>query len=127
MYKKEKSDAEWEQINFKNSLGPQIGGLLHDAVALAVAFKGKFKYPSDKTTTEDEIKYWLNTLYEIAENKKRNIAMSQLESTEDQLKVKKQIEYEETSKLDDINLGYQQEKAEAEYQKNPEFRGKHVD
>ena len=63
-----KTDAEWNQIRFQNSLGPQIGGLIHDAVALTIAYKD---VPG--VTPQVAVKRWLDTLYEIAEQKKAEL------------------------------------------------------
>jgi len=59
-----KTDAEWDSINFKNSLGPQIGGLIKQAVDLAIA---------EKKISVPVIKYWIDELYEIAEAKKKEL------------------------------------------------------
>ena len=80
-YKTQKTDQEWEKIRAQNSLGPQIGGLIHDAVALQVAFLNKItdsewnvdNVDEIRKMTKDNIEYWLDTLYEIAENKKAEI------------------------------------------------------
>jgi len=50
----------WE----KKDLGAQIGGLIHDAVALTVA---------EKKLKPERIKFWLNTLYNISESKKTEL------------------------------------------------------
>jgi len=63
-YKTQKSDQEWEKIRFQNSLGPQIGGLLHDSCALAIA---------TKKVDPASIKHYLDVLYIIAEQKKTEI------------------------------------------------------
>ena len=75
-----KTDEEWNQIRFQNSLGPQIGGLIHDAVALTIAIINKASLEgltkdTDKKVEEinNLIKGWLDTLYEIAENKKAEL------------------------------------------------------
>jgi len=63
-YKTEKTSQEWEKIRFQNSLGPQIGGLIHDAVAIGI-------YAKD--VSDGNLKAILDMLYEIAENKKAEI------------------------------------------------------
>lgn len=77
VYKKEpvKTDAEWEVINFRNSLGPQIGGLIHDAVAISTQLYTRDAFNRDGF--KDDIQYWLDTLYEIAEQKKSQILKDQ--------------------------------------------------
>ena len=72
--KTQKTDKEWEQIKFKNNLGPQIGGLLHDSVALCIA--------NDRTDKED-IAQCLDTLYEIAEDKKKELTATQPKKDEE--------------------------------------------
>ena len=71
-YKTEKTSQEWEKIRFQNSLGPQIGGLIHDAVALAIAVREQHKGYKDYDISAD-VKIYLDTLYKIAENKKAEI------------------------------------------------------
>jgi len=70
---KQKSDKEWEAINFRNGLGPQIGGLMKQAVELTIAF--------GDTQNNDgpvaNIKYWLDVLYKLAEQKKQSILEAQ--------------------------------------------------
>lgn len=65
----EKSKEQWDKIKFKNNLGPQIGGLLHDAVALTIAEVA----PKCLDGNGQRVKYWLDILYEIAENKKAEL------------------------------------------------------
>jgi len=81
MYKSEKTPAEWDKIKFKNNLGPQIGGLIHDAVALTIAEGKKEEY--DYEVMKNRVKYWLNNLYEIAENKKKELTEIKPVSMED--------------------------------------------
>ncbi len=101
-YKKEKTDQEWSQIRFQNSLGPQIGGLLHDAVALTIKF-------NDKKKVYEDIKNWLDDLYEIAESKKAEITKIEPVSDEAAKKAgeKFQKDYNKKSELDDINAEQQ--------------------
>jgi len=64
---KQKTDQEWSKIRFQNSLGPQIGGIGHDvAVYMAAGLE-----PTKKNI--DNVKKWIDTLYEIAEQKKAQL------------------------------------------------------
>ena len=63
----------WEDINFRKGLGPQIGGLLHDAVALTISEKN-----IGKEGIIAHIEYWLDTLYDIAEQKKEAVLKEKL-------------------------------------------------
>lgn len=79
MEKVNKTDKEWDIINFKNSLGPQIGGLMHDAVAIVSAEIGcgKVMESGDELhDARDRIEHWVSVLYEIAEAKKLDIIAS---------------------------------------------------
>jgi len=67
----QKTDAEWNQIRFQNSIGPQIGGLIHDAVALVVA-EG-VKESDSKISVHVRIESWLEVLYDIAETQKAKL------------------------------------------------------
>ena len=73
-YKTQKTDQEWEKIRAQNSLGPQIGGLIKQAVDLAIAER---KYVEKGEAFVDDmetrISYWLDILYKISENKKAEI------------------------------------------------------
>ena len=67
----QKTDAEWNQIRFQNSLGPQIGGLIHDAVALTIAYKKEVgTNPAD---IKAFIGLWVGELYKVAENQKKQL------------------------------------------------------
>lgn len=69
-----KTNAEWDKINFKNNLGPQIGGLLHDAVALTISSIQSNKHIKYTTEIIQEcIETYLDTLYDIAEAKKADL------------------------------------------------------
>ena len=73
-YKTQKSDQEWEKIRAQNSLGPQIGGLIKQAVDLAIAErKDVEKGEAFVDDMETRISYWLDILYKISENKKAEI------------------------------------------------------
>jgi hypothetical protein len=75
-----KTKAEWDKIKFENSLGPQIGGLIHDAVAIVVAEvkSGKVMEQGDELhDVRERIEHWLSVLYEIAEQKKEQILKDQ--------------------------------------------------
>lgn len=103
-----KTDQEWSKIRFQNSLGPQIGGLLHDAVALAVVELNKCKDIKEiqKIDVKNHIKNWLDALYDIAEAKKKELTeikpVDKDKANEDWDGKKEQI-YQEDSKLDDLN------------------------
>ena len=111
-YKKEKTDQEWNKIRFTNNLGPQIGGLLHDAVALAIAEK---KSTSSEELKKD-VKFWLDTLYEISEAKKKELTTPQLVTDEEALQAgiefNKRIEND--SKADDIKSALETEQEQEE-------------
>lgn len=103
MYQKKqpiKTDAEWSQIRFQNSLGPQIGGLLHDACALAVGNKRFW----ERVKIED-IKCWLDRLYDIAEAKKKELTEIKPVNREAAKKAGDEFKkrYEGDSKAEDIN------------------------
>jgi hypothetical protein len=71
-----KTNAEWDKINFKNNLGPQIGGILHDSVAIVVAEINNSTAETEKWSAErveKDIKYWLDILYKLAEAKKEDL------------------------------------------------------
>ena len=107
MYQKKqptKTDQEWNKIRFQNSLGPQIGGLIHDAVALTIAqtnVVGK-KKKGEWTTS---IQQWLDTLYDIAEAKKKEL--TEITPVSDKAAKKAdedfQKKYNKESKLEDLN------------------------
>ena len=81
-----KTDKEWEQIKFKNNLGPQIGGLLHDAVALVIAEikNGKVIEQGDELhDVRERIEHWVDVLYEIAEDKKKELTATQPKKDEE--------------------------------------------
>jgi hypothetical protein len=59
-----RTEAEWEEIKFKNNLNPQLGGLIKQAVDIAIA-----KNDITKNTISD----WLRALYEIIEEEKAEI------------------------------------------------------
>jgi len=65
-----KTDQEWSKIRFQNSLGPQIGGLLHDSCAIVIGIGIKNR---SVESVESDIKGWLDILYDIAENKKAQL------------------------------------------------------
>ncbi len=56
-----------------SSLGAQIGGLLHDAVALTIADYGYALKSSGRPSLEKQVKIWLDILYKISEEKKFEI------------------------------------------------------
>ena len=110
-YKKEKTDQEWNKIRFTNNLGPQIGGLLHDAVALAIA-----EYKNKKAPLKKSVEFWLNTLYLIAEAKKKELTTPQPltdeEATQAGIEFNKRIEND--SKADDIKSALETEQEQEE-------------
>ena len=61
----QKTDAEWNQIRFQNSLGPQVGGLIKQAVDIVIA---------EKNITPANIASWLDRLYEISEDRKKKFS-----------------------------------------------------
>ncbi len=114
-----KTDQEWEKIRFRNNLGPQIGGLLHDAVALTIADFEKENAPG--AISEVDVKQWLNTLYKIAEAKKTELTEIKPVSNEAAKKSGDEFNkrYKNDSKLEDINneLNKEADKREDEGQK----------
>ena len=113
-YKPKKTDNEWKQIRFQNSLGPQIGGLTHDAVALTIAggVKGK-----TFTAVQKDIREWLNRLYEIAELKKDKITTPKPVSKKD-IKIANE-EFEEVMKEDETEAINEQVQREMYDEGNP--------
>lgn len=111
-WKIQKTDEEWKQIRFQNSLGPQIGGLIHDAVSIVTTimakFEGDYTGKMFKEKVKKDIKFWLDTLYDIAEAKKRQLTESPTygEQMEAEEKYQKKQEEEdkriEQSKIDDL-------------------------
>ncbi len=74
------TEKEWSSIKKENSLGPQIGGLIHDSVAIVTALMNKdADLLKDGQEIEASVKSWLDTLYEIAEAKKKSILKDSLE------------------------------------------------
>jgi len=95
---KQKTQQEWDQIKFQNNLGPQIGGLLHDSIALVSA--------GIKPTEANlrDIKNWLNLLYDLAEEKKEQLTKIQPMTTEDSQRANDQFERKmKDDKIDAIN------------------------
>lgn len=109
MYQKkqpQKTDQEWNKIRFTNSLGPQIGGLLHDSCAIVIAMGVKNRTVE---SVESDIKGWLDVLYDIAEAKKAELTQIKPVSDKDSKKADEdfQKKYNEQSKLEDLT--YKQE------------------
>lgn len=99
---------EWEQIRQekqaridKQGLGAQIGGLLHDAVALVIAGGVKDKSFSEVSKV---IKEWLDLLYDISEAKK--VELTEIKPVLREVAQKAdnefQKKYDKQSRLDDI-------------------------
>ena len=99
-----KTDQEWNQIRFQNSIGPAVGGLIHDAVALAIAVREQHKNYKDYDICAD-VKIYLDTLWEIAEKKKTELTeikpVSREKATQAGIEFNKRIEKD--SKLEDLN------------------------
>lgn len=90
-YKKPKSIEEMYDNKMKrwdnSSLGAQIGGLIHDAVAIGI-------YAKD--VSSQNLKAILDMLYDIAETKKKELTTIQPISHQDALRINE--EYEEKMK-----------------------------
>ena len=82
MATQDKTPQEWDAIKFKNNLGPQIGGLLHDAVALTIAHRGE---NATIDTSLKATKVFLNELYKIAEEKKQSLLEDTQKDQEDNI------------------------------------------
>jgi len=104
-FQQPKTDAEWEVINFRNSIDPKLGGLVKSAVNLAIA---------EKKTTKENISDWLDMLYDIVEEKKNLILNPPKEETKEKAEnlwaKKKQELYNEDSQLGDINAELNEQK-----------------
>lgn len=100
-----KTPQEWDKIKFQNNLGPQIGGLLHDAVAIIVAeINNKCLDCENGTLMVERIEFWLEKLYDIAEAKKTELTTPQPISNEAAKKAGDDFNkrYENDSKLEEI-------------------------
>lgn len=115
----QKTNAEWEQIKFKNNLGPQIGGLLHDAVALTIAFN---KNKPGTTPISNDIKDWLDYLYEIAEAKKKELTTIDIEKSVELGKkhMEKLLGITSKDRMDKANAMFEQSRGELQEQKDHE-------
>lgn len=106
--------SQWE----KSGLSAKIGGLCHDAVALAIARLAKDRKTKADLDThkdyEEEIKYWLDFLFKLAKDKQDFEEIPVIEEkpeepkplTDEQIKesdLEWQKRYNQTSELDDIN------------------------
>ncbi len=101
---------QWE----KSGISAQIGGLMHDSVAIATTRLSKLKAGLDtREEYQEEIQYWLDTLLKMAKKKVEYESIPIVEDiryvplTEEQIKAaddKFQEHYDKQSQLDDINL-----------------------
>jgi len=97
-----RTEKEWDEIFFKRNLSPQIGGLLHDAVNLVIAFNAGEEQPSKRKITK-EIKKWVDILYDLAEKKKKKILEVDIEKANELWDEKKQEIYNQDAELEEIN------------------------
>lgn len=96
----QKTDAEWDEINFRNNLNPELGGLVKDAVKIAI---------SKDRATKEYIADWLDVLYEIVETKKSLILSTREKPKEKPKEIVNEIYKQD---INDINaeLNYEAEK-----------------
>ena len=94
-----------------SSVGAAVGGIMHDAVAVAIAKLNQEKASLiTREDYEEEIKFWLDKLYKIAQDKKERAGIPIVEDKPKQINVSKQVEgekwqsdYNETSELETVN------------------------
>ena len=125
-YKKQSNDKKIEAMHKaklkrwdNSSLGAQVGGLIHDAVALAIA---------TKKVDPADIKHYLDMLYIIAENKKEEVSApsevdwdkAQKATEEFNRRVKESEKRLKQDQLEDINAQLQAEAADLETERQAE-------
>lgn len=114
MYNRDQRIEEMHNNKIKrwdnSSLSAQLGGLIHDAVALTIAILGQEKKSlATRDDYQEEIKMWIDWLYNFEEAKKEElnklpeVDLGALEASDKLWDSKRQELYNQDGELDDIN------------------------